>query len=126
MMRLIAEFIIAILLAVGYVYAGEPADKKRLDEIAERGAHVMPFDLDKTVHVFSKTSDGGIQQVIVKDKSDSAQIRLIREHLSEISKEFVQGDFSKPVRIHGKSMPGLAMLKTADPDELKIEYLERV
>lgn len=42
----------------------------------------------------------------------------------EISEEFSQGDFSKPESIHGESMPGLAVLKTADPDQLKIEYLE--
>ena len=87
----------------------DPADEKRLDEVAERGIHVKPFDLEKTTHGFSKTANGGIQQVIAKDKSDTEQIQLIRDHLSEISEEFRQGDFSKPAHIHGGDMPGLAV-----------------
>lgn len=117
-------FLLAILLIVLPVYAVEPADERRLDEVAERGVHVMPFDLEKTVHVFSKTADGGIQQVIAKDKADTEQIQLIREHLLEISEAFSQGDFSSPEHIHGESMPGLAVLKTAKQEQLKIEYSE--
>lgn len=113
-----------MLLVAVPVYAVEPADEKRLDEVAERGAHVMPFDLEKTVHVFSKTADGGIQQVIAKDKSDTEQIRLIREHLLEIFEAFSQGDFSNPEHIHGERMPGLAVLKTASPEQLMIDYSE--
>ena len=33
---------------------------------------------------FPKTANGWIQQVAAKDKSDTAQIQLIRDHLSEI------------------------------------------
>lgn len=43
------------------VYAAETADERRLDEIAERGSHVMPFDLEKTTHIFTQTADGWIQ-----------------------------------------------------------------
>lgn len=82
----------------------------------------MPFDLEKTTHIFTKTCDGGIQQVVAKDKSDSEQIRLIREHLLEISTEFSQSDFSKPAQIHGDDMPGLAVLKSAKTGQLITEY----
>lgn len=122
------KLFIATFLLVSFIttpiYAVEKADEKRLDEVAERGAHVMPFDLEKTLHVFSKTENGGLQQVVVKDKSDTEQIRLIRSHLSKISGEFKRGDFSNPERIHGESMPGLAELKKAKPGEIKIEYAE--
>jgi len=111
-----------VLFATIPAHAVEPADEKRLDEVAERGTHVMPFDLEKTTHVFSKTANGGIQQVIAKDKSDSEQIQLIRDHLLEISEEFRQGVFSKPAQIHGGDMPGLAELETANPGQMKIEY----
>ena len=123
-MYLLTGFLFSIFLIMAPVYAVEPADEKRLDEVAQRGTHVMPFDLEKTLHVFSKTVDGGIQQVITKQKEDTVQIQLIRDHLLEISEEFSQGDFSKPEHIHGENMPGLAVLKTAGPDRLKIEYLE--
>jgi sulfite exporter TauE/SafE/copper chaperone CopZ len=38
-----------------------PAGPARLDEVAQRGARVMPFDLEKTTHVFTKTPEGGHQ-----------------------------------------------------------------
>ncbi len=108
------------LFAAAPLHAADPADEEKLNEVAERGTHVMPFDLEKTTHVFSKTADGGIQQVIAKDKSDTEQIQLIRDHLSEISEDFRQGDFSKPAQIHGGEMPGLAELKTANPGQMRL------
>lgn len=93
-------------------YAQAPASSERLDEVAERGSHVMPFHLEKTRHIFNKTEHGGIQQVIAKDAGDSEQIGLIRKHLADISERFNQGDFSKQRRIHGDDMPGLAELSS--------------
>jgi len=100
------------------------ASDARLDEVVARGVHVMPFDLEKTVHVFTKVETGGVQQVIVKDKSDSAQIQLIRQHLAKIAGEFNQGDFSNPVKIHGENMPGLHALRSAEKGALSIIYKE--
>ena len=119
----IALFLLTLCIAVP-IHAVEKADEQRLDEVAERGLHVMPFDLEKTTHIFSKTDTGGIQQVIAKDKSDTEQINLIRSHLSAITKEFKQGNFSNPEKIHGASMPGLAELRTAKTGQIKIEYKE--
>jgi hypothetical protein len=104
--------------------AAEKATEDRLDEVAKRGAHVMPFSLEQTTHIFSKTEKGGIQQVIVKDGSNVKQIELIRQHLSKISQEFMQGDFSDPAKIHGEAMPGLAELRMAPPGRIKIVYRE--
>ncbi|MFZ2452681.1 MAG: aspartate carbamoyltransferase [Methylovulum miyakonense] len=92
-------------------YAVTPADPARLDEVVARGVHVMPFDLDKTQHIFTKTGTGGIQQVVAKDATDSAQITLIREHLSALAARFGEGDFSGPMRIHGDTMPGVQELR---------------
>lgn len=83
----------------------------------------MPFHLEKTLHVFSKTEHGGVQQVIAKDPADSEQIGLIRRHLSDISERFRQGDFSRQRRIHGDDMPGLADL-AADYRRLRFDYRE--
>jgi len=47
--------------------AGEKASEARLDEVAQKGAQIMPFNLEQTVHVFSKKEDGGLQQVVVKN-----------------------------------------------------------
>ena len=100
------------------------ANDTRLDEVVARGVHVMPFDLDKTLHVFTKVEKGGVQQVIAKDKNDAEQIALIREHLSKIAREFNQGDFSNPVKIHGNKMAGLQTLRSAEKDTLSIIYKE--
>jgi hypothetical protein len=105
--------IILTLLVINPSYAVEKASEKRLDDVVKRGVHVMPFDLELTTHVFSKTVEGGVQEVIVKDPNDYQQIKLIREHLSTISAEFQQGDFSNPAKIHGDNMPGLEALRTA-------------
>jgi len=82
----------------------QPASPERLNEVTQRGMHVMPFDLKQTQHSFNKTETGGVQQVIVKAPDNSKQIQLIRQHLTKISGEFSHGDFSDPEKIHGKEM----------------------
>ncbi|MDD5229675.1 MAG: aspartate carbamoyltransferase, partial [Methylococcales bacterium] len=64
-MKTIVLFMLALIST--NVLAVEPASEARLNEVVARGSHVMPFDLEKTTHIFSKTEKGGVQQVIVKD-----------------------------------------------------------
>lgn len=106
--------------------------QNRQEEVAARGATVMPFDLEKTVHVFEKLDKGGLQRVVVKDLSNKEQISLIQSHLKEESEKFGRGDFSDPAKIHGQDMPGLTELKsgagnievvyTPLPDGAQIRY----
>jgi hypothetical protein len=121
-MRFFACTMMLMLLLASPASAFEKASEARQKEVAQHGAQVMPFSLERTLHIFTKTKTGGVQQVIVKDKSDADQIRLIRQHLSTIAGEFAQGDFSAPEKIHGKNMPGLAELENAKTGQLKIEY----
>jgi hypothetical protein len=37
----------------------------RQEDVSVRGAKVMSFDLEHTVHVFQKLDDGGLQKVVV-------------------------------------------------------------
>jgi hypothetical protein len=83
----------------------------RQAQVAARGAQVMPFDLEQTIHVFQRLDDGGRQTVTVKDPSNSKQIALIQSHLQHEADKFRRGDFSDPARIHGDDMPGLVDLK---------------
>jgi len=115
--------LIAVLVTIP-AHAVEKASEQRLDEVVQRGSHVMPFNLEQTTHIFSKTEKGGVQQVIVKDPANAEQIKLIREHLTKISHEFQQGDFSNPAKIHGDSMPGLDELRKAKPNQIEIVYKE--
>lgn len=106
-------WILLSMLAAAAGHAAQPADPARLDAVAERGSHVMPFNLEKTLHIFNKTETGGIQQVIAKDAGDGEQIGLARSHLSQLAARFAEGDFSGPRRIHGDDMPGVKELSSA-------------
>lgn len=112
----------AVLLATAILSSPAVADDTaRQMEVSRYGAEVMPFSLAATTHIFAKTADGGIQQVVTKHH-DPKQVALIRGHLAGVAREFSAGDFEAPEQIHGNDMPGLAALRTAKPGELKIHY----
>jgi hypothetical protein len=98
------------LIAAGW-YSTTMQQRERQAVVAERGANVMPFDLDRTTHIFQNRTDGGLQQVVADDLSDAAQIALIRTHLQEEAAKFERGDFGDPASIHGQMMPGLSALR---------------
>jgi hypothetical protein len=80
----------------------------------------MPFDLERTTHVFDKLDNGGRQRV-VSDDGDAEQVRLIRQHLAEEAEKFARGDFHDPEMIHGADMAGMHALVTGY-ERLNIEY----
>jgi hypothetical protein len=124
--------LVAVGLAAGLTLGGRLPLAARQAEVAARGAEVMPFDLERTTHVFEKLDDGGLQTVRADDPSDAAQVQLIQAHLTEEAEKFRRGDFSDPMTIHGHAMPGLAELRagagridvryTALPDGAQIRY----
>ena len=98
------------------------ANQQRQVDVSQRGKDVMPFTLAATTHIFTTDAEGGVQQVVAKKFSDTAQIKLIRQHLKEIREQFLKGDFSGPSHIHGQDMPGLADLKVAKSGQISIAY----
>jgi len=92
-------------------------------EVASKGAEVMPFDLEKTTHIFEKLDNGGLQQVLVDESGGTEQVALIRQHLAEEAERFAQGNFHDPSMIHGEAMPGLHELAMGAAD-IQIEYSE--
>ena len=114
---------VGLLLAIAPPVAAAPADHHRLHEVEMHGRQVMPFDLERTVHVFRDQKDGGLQQVVVRNSKDRKQIDLIRRHLREEAARFARGDFSDPAHIHGRDMPGLAELR-AGAKRIAIRYAE--
>jgi hypothetical protein len=114
---------LVLLVSVGGNLA-RAADISRQEDVAKRGAVVMPFDLNSTVHIFTKTANGGIQKIITRKPNDEVQVRLVRNHLKEIADQFSKGDYSGPSSIHGDEMPGLSELKHAQPGEIKFQYGE--
>lgn len=118
-----------LMLATGIAAATEsphsaPSSQDRVEDVARRGALVMPFDLDRTRHVFTRNASGGVQRVVVQDAKDAPQIMLIRKHLAKVSAEFRQGRFTDPEQIHGEEMPGLRELRAARPGQLHIDVRE--
>lgn len=95
--------------------------ERRLSNVAARGTQVMPFDLDRTTHMFQPLNDGGLQTVTSKVATDQEQIALIRQHLQHEAERFRQGDFSDPASIHGSDMPGLASLR-AGANKLEVRF----
>ena len=117
------RFALHIILGSLLAFAGcTSAAPDHQAEVAERGADVMPFDLERSTHIFEKLDEGGLQQV-VSDDGDAEQTRLIREHLAEEAERFQNGDFHDPAMIHGDNMAGLHELVTG-ADRLTITYSE--
>ena len=110
-----------LLLVVAPAF-GQTADPSRQEAVRERSAEVMPFDMNSTTHVFTKTPEGGAQRVVVKSSGDTEQTALTRCHLRDIADRFARGDFGALTDVHGAEMPGLAALKAAVPGELHVRY----
>jgi hypothetical protein len=89
----------------------------------DRGAHVMGFDQDKTVHHFRLHPDGGAVDIAVKDGADTVNRDAIRSHLPHIAQMFGDGNFDAPMLIHQTEVPGtdrMAALKS----RIRFVYVE--
>ena len=107
---------VLLLLSTFTVFA------QTVQEHVHQMAHsVMPFDMEKTVHIFKMTESGGVQQVIVKDAGADDQIALIQKHLKHEAERFQHGDYSDPATLHGADMPGLQDLQ-AGASAIKVSY----
>jgi hypothetical protein len=112
------------LIGVSVSMRCEAQNAQRQEDIAKRGAEVMPFAHMATMHVFTKTADGGTMRIVAKDAADAQQISMVRAHLQYMRGRFEQGDYSGPAHIHGNAMPGLADLKAAKLGEVAVSYRE--
>lgn len=116
--------VLAVLATLGVLYGtGALPSQSWQEAVAERGAEVMPFDLERTTHVFEATGSGGVEKVTVDEPADNEQISLIRGHLREEASKFARGDFSEPAEIHGENMPGLRELE-ARSERIEFRYAE--
>ena len=110
------------VFALSGLFAGH--DHTRQEEVAARGAEVMPFDLERTTHHFESRPWGGVQTVVA-DEPDAEQIELVRAHLRGEAARFARGDFDDPMAIHGHAMPGLAELRAAaEAGRVEIGYTD--
>jgi hypothetical protein len=80
------------------------------DQVTQRGAHVMGFDQDATVHHFRLHPDGGAIDIAAKDGADAVNRDAIRSHLPHIAQMFGDGNFEAPMLIHDTNVPGTARM----------------
>jgi hypothetical protein len=113
---------VLVLIAMSVSMTGRAQDAQRQEDVAKRGAEVMPFAHTDTMHVFTKTADGGTMRIVAKDAADAQQISMVRAHLQLMRGRFEQGEYSGPAHIHGDAMPGLADLKSAKPGKIAVSY----
>ncbi len=110
---------VAALLSISPAFAQHPMHQQQNDHL---GASVMPFDLARSTHIFTRTADGGTQDVISKN-GDPQQIALIRDHLRKEAAAFAHGDYTDSTSIHDTDMPGLKELR-AGADRIRIAFEE--
>ncbi|MDP4509330.1 hypothetical protein [Nonomuraea turcica] len=126
---LLAGLAVIAAASAGYALGGQNGGNEaqalgaRQAEVAAKSRRVMPFDLERTTHRFTKWATGGLQTVTADDPADAQQVTLIREHLTEEAVGFSKGDYVDPASIHGGKMPGLQELE-AGHDRIDIRYAE--
>ena len=101
-------------------FASDPTARQQ--DVAQKGAMVMPFNGQNSKHVFQKMPDGGLQQVLADDPKDQDLVSAIRMHLSMEADRFSKGDYSDPMKIHGMDMPGVQYLSKLKPGQIVIAY----
>ncbi len=111
----------ALTASVAVVLLATSCGDSRQAQVAERGAEVMPFDLDATTHHFEPSRFGGVQTVIADDPANDTEVELVRDHLRQGAEAFSAGDYGDPVTIHGEDMPGVAEL-AAGAERVEIRY----
>ncbi len=102
-----------------------PQDHSHTD-VDKRGDHVMGFSHEKTTHHFLLFKDGGAIQVAANDVADTASRDQIRSHLRHIATMFAAGNFQAPMLVHGKNVPGTAvMTERREQIRFRLEEIER-
>ena len=122
--RLPLLFLIVFVIGVAGIFLYEnrqSALSERQAMIHQKQTTTIPFSLSQTTHIFKKTSDGGIQQVIAKDPKDTQQISLIRMHLQMEAGLFQKGNFLDPSGLHGEEMPSLKEL-SQEAENIVVSY----
>lgn len=113
-------FAIALLVASLGSFSGQkPASSTSSQhhrQVARRGDRVMGFSHLETTHHFRLFRNGGEIEVLANDSRDTATRDKIRMHLEHIAKMFAAGNFEAPMLIHGRTPPGVPVMKKLRAD----------
>jgi hypothetical protein len=91
--------------AAGHGSAGDSA----FAELQKRGAVHMGVDQYTSTHRFESLADGGRIE-LQRDTADPGDIATIRAHLRAIADAFARGDFSTPLAVHDREVPGTRVM----------------
>ena len=75
-----------------------------------RGQTVMGVDQYASAHVFEDLGDGGRIVLDADNRSDTAGIMAIQQHMRDIATAFRAGDFARPFRVHAQEVPGTSVM----------------
>jgi len=107
----------AVIVAVGgggwYVLA---RDSSAQDSTTARAEQVMPFNLNRTTHTFTKTDVGGVEKVVVNDPTDARNLALIRSHLANEAALFAPATTRTPPRSTAWTCPASSSSKLVPPE----------
>jgi hypothetical protein len=79
-------------------------------EVQTRGQQTMGVNQYTSTHKFDLVT-GGARIRLQRNDADSAGTAVIRAHLREIATAFSNGDFSSPMLVHDRVVPGTAVMK---------------
>lgn len=112
--------VVVVTLLLPHAHASAETKQERVHRMSHQ---VMPFEMDKTVHVFRMTESGGVLEVLARDPEDTDQVALVRRHLRHEAMRFRHGDYADPEQLHGDDMPGLPELR-ANHERVEVSYDE--
>ena len=105
--------LVAVLLPIGALHAQEcdsmTSNDSAFHAMQTRGAHAMGVDQYTSTHHFTDLPDGGRIE-LERNVDDSAGVAMIRHHLHMIARAFKDGDFSTPMFVHMRDVPGTATM----------------
>src|ERR1700689_3472770 len=97
----INRFLVIAMVVLMQLNCGSAIAQTPQEHVHGMSHSVMPFDMAKTTHVFRMTETGGVQRVVLKDRSYADQVVLIQQHLRKEAERFQHGDYSDPAELHG-------------------------
>lgn len=95
---------------IGAVCAQEQQGQEQHADMQTHGEHVMGFSQEKTTHHFELNQNGGVIEVRTNDINDTQTRDQIRSHFRHIAAMFAAGNFSAPILVHGRDVPGATVM----------------
>lgn len=80
-------------------------------QLQQRGHLAMGVDQYTSQHRFEALPDGGLI-TLEQDAADRAGVAQIRSHMQKIALSFRMGDFAQPGFVHGREVPGTAVMRS--------------